>query len=108
MARTRSAYNRPQIGLKLSKEADEKLAVIASNGHQKTCPTCGSDLKTHDVVLTDQSLSLPKLESCWNLLFTKSLTVCNMAACQKLNKQLKQPMLMVFYLMSTTNWRDND
>ena len=53
MARTRSAYNRPQIGLKLSKEADEKLAVIASNGHQKTCPTCGSDLKPHDVVLTD-------------------------------------------------------
>tara|TARA_Y100001963_G_scaffold71471_1_gene99400 strand:- start:676 stop:999 length:324 start_codon:yes stop_codon:yes gene_type:complete len=53
MSRTRSPYNRPQIGLKLSKEADEKLAVIASNGHQKTCPTCGSDLKTHDVVLTD-------------------------------------------------------
>ena len=53
MARTRSAYNRPQIGLKLSKEADEKLAVLASNGHQKVCPTCGGDLKTHDVVLTD-------------------------------------------------------
>ena len=53
MARTRSAYNRPQIGLKLSKEADEKLAVLASNGNQKVCPTCGGDLKTHDVVLTD-------------------------------------------------------
>ena len=53
MARTRSAYNRPQIGLKLSKEADEKLAVLASNGNQKTCPVCGGDLKTHDVVLTD-------------------------------------------------------
>ena len=53
MARTRSAYNRPQIGLKLSKEADEKLAVLASNGHQKVCPTCGSDLKTHDVVVVE-------------------------------------------------------
>ena len=53
MARTRSAYNRPQIGLKLSKEADEKLAVLASNGNQKACPTCGGDLRTHDIVVTE-------------------------------------------------------
>ena len=53
MSRTRSAYNRPQIGLKITKEADEMLAVLASNGNQKVCPTCGSDLKTHNVVLTE-------------------------------------------------------
>ena len=108
MARTRSAYNRPQIGLKLSKEADEKLAVLAANGNQKTCPTCGSDLKTHDVVVVEPVSKSTKAGELLELLFTKSLTVCNMAACQKLNRQLKQPMLMVFYLMSTMNWRDND
>ena len=53
MARTRSAYNRPQIGLKLSKEADEKLAVLASNGHQKQCPTCGNELMTQDIVVSE-------------------------------------------------------
>ena len=53
MTRKRSPYSRPQIGLKISKEADEKLAVIASNGHQTHCPTCGNDLKTHAVVLVE-------------------------------------------------------
>ena len=55
MARTRSAYNRPQIGLKLSKEADEKLAVLASNGNQKACPTCGGDCGcgTQQVIIED-------------------------------------------------------
>ena len=53
MPRKRSSYSRPQIGLKISKEADEKLAVLASNGHQTHCPTCGGDLKTQDSVLVE-------------------------------------------------------
>ena len=53
MPRKRSPYSRPQIGLKISKEADEKLAVLASNGNQIHCPTCGSDLKTHEVVVAE-------------------------------------------------------
>ena len=53
MPRKRSTYSRPQIGLKISKEADEKLAVLASNGNQTHCPTCGGDLKTHDAVVVE-------------------------------------------------------
>tara|TARA_Y100001937_G_scaffold118347_1_gene172630 strand:+ start:323 stop:646 length:324 start_codon:yes stop_codon:yes gene_type:complete len=53
MPRKRSPYSRPQIGLKISKEADEKLAVLASNGNQIHCPTCGSDLKSHEVVVVE-------------------------------------------------------
>ena len=53
MPRKRSSYSRPQIGLKISKEADEKLAVLASNGNQTHCPTCGGDLKPHDVVVIE-------------------------------------------------------
>lgn len=53
MPRKRSTYSRPQVGLKISKEADERLTVLASNGKQITCPTCGGDLETHNVVVVE-------------------------------------------------------
>ena len=61
MARTRSPYNRPQIGLKLSKEADEKDQLYGSISKKEIVDFLQNNnlkVRSDDVIIKEQMKSI--------------------------------------------------